>query len=88
MLDQWLKNLDPVSWLEIGIYTAVVIISLLTCYLVGVSIFVTGTPWTAGITDNVLNWLQLVAISIIILQLERIYNNCCQMKKALLGKKK
>ena len=88
MLDDWLKTLEPVSWLEIGVYTAVVLISLLTCYLVGVSIFVSGTPWNSGVTDNVLNWLQIVALSIIVLQLERLCSHCCQIKKELSGIKK
>ncbi len=83
MLDDWLKNLEPISWMEIGVYTAVVIISLLTCYMVGVSIFVTGTPWNAEITDNVLNWLQLIATAVIILELERIWSHCCEFKRIL-----
>lgn len=87
MFEKWVKDLEPITWLEMGMYTAIVIVSLLTCYIVGVSIFVTGTPWNAGITDNVLNWIQLVAMSVIILQLERIRNYCCEVKRSLPKKK-
>ena len=87
MLDKFEKELDPISWLEIGIYTVVVIVSLLTCYMVGVSIFVSGTPWSAEITNNVLNWIQVVAISVLILELEQIRQVCCCIKKDYMKKK-
>jgi hypothetical protein len=88
MLDKWIKDLEPISLLEIGMYTAIVIVSLLTCYLVGVSIFVTGTPWNAAITDNVLNWLQLIAITVVIIELDKIRTYCCDMKKTFIKKKR
>jgi hypothetical protein len=88
MIKKLEDRLEPVSWLEMGIYTAVVAVSLLTCYLVGVSIVVTGTPWNADVTNNVLNWIQVVAISVIIIQLEKIRQYCLCVKNDMKKKKK
>lgn len=88
MFDDLNKKLEPVSWMEIGVYTVIVTVSLLTCYMVGVSIFVTGTPWNADVTNNVLNWMQIIAMSVIILELERIRQYCLCTKREMFKKKR
>ena len=83
-LNKKIKNLRPVTNREMVVYTIMILVSLLTCYIVGVSIFVSGKPWDSGMTTNILLWLQVIVTCVIIIQIEEFratfcYNN--QKKK-------
>lgn len=74
-LKKEIESSGPVSVKEIIIYMFLLIVSLLTCYIIGTSMLVSGKPWDGQMTNNVLNWIQMIALFVIILQLERM--RCC-----------